>query len=203
MVSSFEEQFRGKFPDTMIQPRGRFHLDSVKRLGRYAYGDLNVLSFGGSGEHLEIGEWVSIGPDVLFVLGGEHPYDGLTTFPYDLFVLGGKYDPTKNQTKGPIIVMDDVWIGTKAMILSGVNIGQGAIIGAGALVANDVLPYRIVAGSPARAIGCRFSQDMIEKLMDVDFKKLTSEVITKLRKELKEPLSIESLDKIIAKVGRK
>ncbi len=61
-------------------------------------------------------------------------------------------------SKGPIVVGNDVWIGTRAIILSGVKIGDGAIIGAGAVVTKDVQPYEIVAGVPAKYIKRRFPE---------------------------------------------
>lgn len=58
---------------------------------------------------------------------------------------------------------DDVWIGYAAVVLSGIVVGRGAIIGAGAVVGNDVAPYDIVAGNPARAVGRRFTQTQIDE----------------------------------------
>ena len=66
--------------------------------------------------------------------------------------------------KGDIVVGNDVWIGYEAVILSGVTIGDGAIIGARAVVTKDVLPYTIVAGVPARPIRKRFDEETIARL---------------------------------------
>jgi serine acetyltransferase len=65
----------------------------------------------------------------------------------------------------PIVIEDDVWIGSCAIVLKGTRIGRGAIVGAGALVTKDVLPYTVVAGSPARRIGVRFGGD-VEALIE-------------------------------------
>jgi virginiamycin A acetyltransferase len=62
---------------------------------------------------------------------------------------------------------NDVWIGTNAIILPGVTIGDGAIIGAGAVVANDVPPYAVVGGVPARVLKYRYSDDKIKKLLKI------------------------------------
>lgn len=55
----------------------------------------------------------------------------------------------------PVAIMDHVWLGARSIVLPGVRIGEGAVVAAGAVVTKDVLPYTIVAGNPARAIGKR------------------------------------------------
>lgn len=71
--------------------------------------------------------------------------------------------------KGDIIIGNDVWIGYEAVILSGVTIGDGAIIGARAVVTRDVPPYTIVGGVPAKAIKKRFSEDTISSLLSLQW----------------------------------
>lgn len=70
--------------------------------------------------------------------------------------------------RAPIKIADDVWIGANAIILSGVTIGQGAIVGAGAIVTKDVSPYSIVVGNPAKLIRKRFTAEKIKKLLSLD-----------------------------------
>lgn len=72
-------------------------------------------------------------------------------------------------SKGDIIIQDDVWIGYGAIILSGVKIGKGAVIGAGCVVAKDVKPYEIVIGNPMRSLGNRFDDEIISKLINIDY----------------------------------
>lgn len=69
--------------------------------------------------------------------------------------------------KGDIVVGNDVWIGYEAVILSGVTIGDGAVIGARAVVTKDVPPYTIVGGVPAKPIKKRFSEENIKKLQSI------------------------------------
>jgi maltose O-acetyltransferase len=76
----------------------------------------------------------------------------------DVVILTADHDPESPEFEGrkrPVCLGDRVWIGTRAMILPGVAIGDGAVVGAGAVVTKDVLPYQIVAGVPAKAIGER------------------------------------------------
>ena len=67
------------------------------------------------------------------------------------------------------VIGNDVWIGFSTTILNGVRIGDGAIVAAGSVVTKDVEPYSIVAGVPAKIIGKRFSDDMIERLLDLQW----------------------------------
>lgn len=69
--------------------------------------------------------------------------------------------------RGPILVGNNVWIGDAAILLSGVSVGDGAVIGAGAVVTRDVPPFAIVAGSPARVIRMRFSEQEIARISEL------------------------------------
>lgn len=72
-------------------------------------------------------------------------------------------------SNGPIKIANDVWIGAHTVILSGVQIGNGAIIGAGSIVTSDVPDYAIVAGNPAKVIKYRFDSQLIEKLLEIQW----------------------------------
>lgn len=96
---------------------------------------------------------------------------------------------TEALSKGDIIINDDVWIGCNAIILSGVNIGQGAVVAAGAVVTNDIPPYAIVGGVPAKVIKYRFETAIIDELLKVDYSKLTDEAIKQNIEKLYEPLT--------------
>ncbi len=69
--------------------------------------------------------------------------------------------------KGDIVIGNNVWIGYDAIIMAGVNIGDGAIIGARAVVTKDVEPYSIVGGVPAKEIRKRFAPDVVAKLLEL------------------------------------
>lgn len=71
--------------------------------------------------------------------------------------------------KGDIVIGNDVWIGFEAVIMSGVHIGDGAIIGTRALVTKDVPAYTIVGGTPARVIRRRFQDSIIEDLLKIQW----------------------------------
>ena len=167
-------------------------------VGKASYGPLDVRSWEHPDERLEIGHFVSIAEGVTFILGGNHPYKGFSTYPFKVKLLGHSREA---QTKGPIVVGDDVWIGTNAMILSGVRIGQGAVIGAGALVTSDVPPYAIVAGNPARIVRYRFPQAVIDKLLSVDFGCLHTETLTRIADRLYEGLTEANVDEVLGLLG--
>lgn len=160
-------------PDTQIIPINTFDFEKVE-IGSYSYGELNVVDFG-EGCILKIGNFVSIAQQVTFILNAEHNIHTISTYPFKTKML----KTTKQEAfgKGNIIVDDDVWIGYGATILSGVHIGQGAIIAAGAIVTKDVPPYAIVGGSPSRIISYRFTQEIIDKLILLDYSKLDAKTV--------------------------
>lgn len=100
--------------------------------------------------------------------------------PSFLFSLLDVKDITKAwDNKGDIIVENDVWIGYEAVILAGVTIGDGAIIGARAVVTKDVPPYTIVGGIPAKQIRKRFNEETIDTLLKLKWWDWSKERISK------------------------
>lgn len=143
-------------------------------VGNYTYGILNCYTWGKKEEHLYIGHYCSIADDVTFLLGGNHNYRGVTTFPCKVKFLGHAEEA---ETKGEIAVESDVWIGYRSTILSGVTIGQGAVIGAGSLVCQDVPAYAIVGGNPIKVIGWRYDFDVIKEMVKLDWGKVDPAVL--------------------------
>lgn len=134
-------------------------------IGPYSYGDLKVVEWG-EGKTLKVGAFCSISRSVKVFLGGEHRVDWVTTFPFtELWKQDAGYITGHPLSKGDVIIGNDVWIGSEAVILSGVRIGDGAVVGARAMVAQNVPPYAIVAGNPARVIRMRFEPQQIERLL--------------------------------------
>lgn len=131
------------------------------KIGDFTYGDPIIDDFG---EDLTIGKYCSIARGVTIILGGEHNTHWVTTYPFNTIFESKKHIKDHPVSKGPIIIGNDVWIGTEAIILSGVNIGDGAVVAARSLVSKDVPPYSIVAGNPAKIIRYRFDEVTIENL---------------------------------------
>lgn len=163
-------KFRNLHNGTMIQ--NYFDINAVS-VGKETYGYFSVLTFE-SESKLKIGNYCSIAPDVTFILRSDHDYHHISTFPFRVMCMG---ESAEAITKGDIIVEDDVWIGYRAIIMSGVHIGQGAVIAAGAVVTKDVPPYAIVGGVPAEVIKYRFDEKLIQELLTVDYSQLTKEMV--------------------------
>ena len=122
-----------------------------------------------NGDRLKIGKFCSIACGAKFLFtSGNHSMQSLSTYTFPIFYeewgLDGKDIRSAWDNKGDIVLGNDVWIGYEAVILSGVTIGDGAIVGARAVVTKDVPPYTIVAGVPARPIRKRFDEETIVKL---------------------------------------
>ena len=149
----------------------------VVEVGNGTYGNIDVKWFCDKHEHLTIGHFCSIAMNTMFLTGGNHYLDTLSSFPFDTYYNTGKSH--LSPTKGPIVIGDDVWIGINSIILSGVTIGQGAVVAAGSVVAKDIPPYAIFAGG--KIVKYRFDNDTINKLLKFDYSKLTEEDIVENR----------------------
>lgn len=130
-----------------------------------------------------IGRYCSIGPNV--ILGEtEHPVDWLTTSPFPhsaswrtkYFGLTpdagysqplGETAKSRLPTQAPVVIGNDVWIGANVLIRCGVTVGDGAICAAGSVVTRDVPPYAVVGGVPANLIRMRFSEEIVQYLLQI------------------------------------
>lgn len=154
-------------------------------IGNGTYGEITVYQFDNRCGFLRIGNYCSIAPEVSFLTGGEHECKNISTYPFKSRLF---HEFADTLTKGDIRIDDDVWIGYGATILSGVHIGQGAVVAASAVVTKDVPPYAIVGGVPAKVIKYRFPSEMIEQLLKVDYSKLSDDMVREHIDELYQPL---------------
>ena len=150
-----------------------------------------------TGDQLIIGKFCMIASDVKFIMNGaNHLSNAISTYPFSIFGNGwenameGKAYPNK----GNIEIGNDVWIGYNATIMAGVKIGDGAIIATNATVVSDVKPYTVVGGNPAREIKKRFSPEIIERLLKLQWWNWDIEKITKNVQNLTD-LDIDKLEK--------
>lgn len=190
-------------PDTIIYPRsGDFETVYLKNVvnnpdiivGDYTmYNDFvsdprqfernNVLyHYPLNKDRLIIGKFCSIACGAKFLFtSANHNLKSLSTYPFPIFFEEWNLDNNDIKdawdNKGDIVIGNDVWIGYEAVILSGVHIGDGAIIGARAVVTKDVPAYTVVGGVPAKEIKKRFDEDTIKKLQQVQWWNLPADKI--------------------------
>jgi virginiamycin A acetyltransferase len=174
--NSFAKAWRERNRHNMTSVGVREFPMDVVTVGNSSYGVLIIQSlFEQKNEKINIGNFVSIAPGVQFLLGVNHQTKTITTFPlYSRLIAPSNKDAINN---GSITVEDEVWIGTDAIIMSGVTIGKGAIIAAGSVVTKDVPPYAIVGGVPAKLIRYKFTEDIISILMPIYLNDLSKDFI--------------------------
>jgi virginiamycin A acetyltransferase len=119
-----------------------------------------------------IGKFCSIACNAKFLMNsGNHRMKSLSTFPFPIFYeewdLDIRHVADAWDNRGDIVIGNDVWIGYEAIIMSGVTIGDGAIIGTRAVVTKDVPPYAIAGGIPAKTIKKRYSDEVISDLLEL------------------------------------
>ena len=137
--------------------------------GKYSYGMPDILSWG-EGAKLNIGNFCSIGICGKVYLGGGHRTDWVTTFPFGHInkEIFNNFDGVGHpKTNGDVDIGNDVWIGEHVTIMSGVTIGDGAVIATNSQVVKNVAPYSIVGGNPAKLIKYRFTEEQIQKLLEI------------------------------------
>ncbi len=127
-----------------------------------------------NGDKLKVGKFCSIACGAKFLFtSANHTMHSISTYPFPIFFEEWGLDVANITSawdnKGDIVIGNDVWIGYEAVVLSGVTIGDGAIIGTRAVVTKDVPPYTIVGGIPAKPIRKRFSDEVISKLLELQW----------------------------------
>jgi acetyltransferase-like isoleucine patch superfamily enzyme len=135
-------------------------------IGEWTYGHPHVPR-GDDGTTLRIGRFCSFASGVTILTGCNHRTDWISTYPFQHVYGPDRPLPFPSRSKGDVMIGHDVWVGVDALILSGVTIGNGAVIAARSVVTKDVPPYAIVAGSPARVVKYRFDEDTIAVLLAI------------------------------------
>ena len=175
MSNFFESPFRGIPLDQQVTKAnivvgrysyysGYYHGHSFDDCARYLLPDDGA-------DRLVIGSFCSIGSGAAFIMAGNqgHRGDWISTFPFHFVPDAPEFAGAANGflPAGDTVIGNDVWIGSEAIIMPGVNVGHGAIIGTRALVTRDVEPYTIVGGNPARPIRRRFEERKIAMLLEM------------------------------------
>ncbi len=175
MDNFFESPFKGK---TLVEQVT--HQSII--VGRYSYysGYYHGHSFNDcarfllpdeGADRLIVGSFCSIGSGAAFIMAGNqgHRNEWISTFPFFFMPEVPAFSGARNGYKpaGDTVIGNDVWIGSEAIIMPGIRIGDGAIIGTRALVTRDVEPYAIVGGNPAKTIRKRFGGHEIGLLLEM------------------------------------
>lgn len=185
MQNVFESPFKGITLDRLVT-------NPNIRVGRYSYYSGYYHGHGfdecarfllpdESADKLIIGSFCSIGSGATFIMAGNqgHRTDWISTFPFfwmsDIPAFAGArngFEPA-----GDTVIGNDVWIGSEAVVMPGVAIGDGAVIGTRALVTKDVEPYAVVGGNPAKVIRKRFEDADIARLLELRWWDWTDEAL--------------------------
>lgn len=175
MQTVFESPFRGITLDRLVT-------NPNIRVGRYSYYSGYYHGHGfdecarfllpdEGADKLVIGSFCSIGSGAAFIMAGNqgHRTDWISTFPFFFMPDVPSFAGAENgyRPAGDTVIGNDVWIGSEAIVMPGVRIGDGAVIGTRALVTRDVEPYAIVGGNPARTIRKRFGDEEIAQLLEL------------------------------------
>ena len=202
-----DDYYDGKtpFPNDItitLKPHG-----NIGNIGKHSYG-LELVTFHAWDDKTSffIGRFCSLA-SCNFFLGGNHHSNliaqGMFRQKYfsniDLAKSESErlYDLEKIETKGNIEVGNDVWIGNFATVLSGVKIGDGAIIGANTTVTKDVPPYAIVVGNPGKIVKYRFADAVVDKLLKLSWWEFDDEMINNLLPILLNEPTQENLEKLL------
>lgn len=147
---------------------GKQALPEGVTVGAHTYGyDRTTFVTIPQGGQISIGGYCSIARGVRILGRSEHPMDLVSTYPLRTALTRNDGKIYDDYSKGPTRIGNDVWLGLECVILSGVNVGDGAVVGARAVVTSEVPPYAIVAGNPARIVRYRFSPEQIKELLRI------------------------------------
>jgi acetyltransferase-like isoleucine patch superfamily enzyme len=161
-----------------VNPSNATRIHLAHLVARHGY-DIAGASYGRpkvrfpeGGAKLSIGRFCSIADGVEILLGGNHRTDWVSTYPFPEFARqwpSAVGQSGHHQSRGDVRIGHDVWLGSQSMVLSGVTIGNGAVVAARSVVTRDVPSYAIVAGNPARTIRLRFDPRSVERLLAAEW----------------------------------
>ncbi|RLA51975.1 MAG: antibiotic acetyltransferase [Gammaproteobacteria bacterium] len=155
-------------PNCILGQNTKIYENSI--LANTIIGDYSYIGGNSELKNCTIGKYCSIAPEVRIGLG-IHPTDKISTYPgfYSRKASGAVQigeDPNTREYE-PVVIGHDVWVGNRAMIMDGVEVGNGCIVAAGSVVTKNIEPYSIVGGVPAKLIRKRFEANEIDALQEL------------------------------------
>ncbi|MGF1910061.1 type B chloramphenicol O-acetyltransferase [Vibrio kasasachensis] len=177
MTNYFDNPFVGKtLQEQVTNPNiivgkhsyysGYYHQHSFDECARYLMPDRDDV------DKLMIGSYCSIGSGAAFIMAGNqgHRHDWASTFPF-FYQNNPLFEGAQDafERAGDTIIGNDVWIGSEAIIMAGITVGDGAVIASRAVVTKDVAAYSIIGGNPAKHIRFRFEQEQIDQLLEIQW----------------------------------
>lgn len=183
----------------------KYRRSTYVSVGKFSYGvdKVSVMRYHKNDGKLIVGNFCSFASSgvTIFLGNGQHDPNNISTYPFNhtglarfAFRIKIDEDSEPSYSKGDVIINNDVWIGRNATIMSGVTIGNGAVIAANSVVTKDVLAYSIVAGNPARVVKMRFTEDQIKKIEELKWWDWSPFKISKMGKHLCK--GIETIDRL-------
>ena len=153
----------------------------VSKWGDKTYGYPNITCYDNL-SRLSVGKYTSIASNVNILLGSNHKRGMVTNYPRSL--INKNIKPQDTNERGDVTIGNDVWIGYGVTIIGPVNIGDGAIIGAGAVVVRDVPAYAVAVGVPAKVIKFRFEEGEIQDLLKIKWWERDEEEVKRMESDL-------------------
>ena len=145
-----------------MQSYARQQAKFKKRYPKYSIGTatygMPIVHDLNEGTTLKIGAYCSIARNVEIFLGANHRIDWVSSYPFPAFIEEARHIENYSVSRGDVIIGNDVWLCANCTILSGVTIGHGAVIASGAVISQNVEPYAIMAGNPAKQVKWRFEE---------------------------------------------
>lgn len=164
------------------------------KVGEFTYGQGNIIVRDwNQNTELTIGRFCSIAGNIKIFLGGEHETRFGSTFPFGLGPFADQRFEGVDKTNGDVNIGNDVWIGEGTTIMSGITISDGAVLAANSHIVKDVGPYEIWGGNPAKLIKKRFSQEIIDLMLEIQWWNYDADTIKLVTPILTKPLTLESV----------
>lgn len=180
--------------DVVMEPHAEFGRRNIVRSTEIGYG-----SYTGQNTTIrcaQIGRYCCISSDVNIYGGSGHNYNHLSMYTNYWYKRTFGISQLPDIPIKRTILGNDVWVGTNAVILGGLTIGDGAVIGAGAVVTKDVEPYSIVVGNPAREIKKRFSDQIIASLLEIKWWDFPPDVLAKYVGLLNKEVNLDTVNNL-------